>query len=148
MKDKFSMKNFALGFLAGAAVILAADYVLVSQGVQAVENGSWENVPIVQDVLDVARRSVQQENSTSVHGSIVRVGDTDFEVKANRQGAEVTLRFTYNSTSEFVRINNDDNSTESAINPHDLVVGDSVTIQAAEPIGSVENQRAVKVFKI
>ncbi len=145
MKDKFSLKNFALGVLAGAVLILVLDAAIVAYGVNAVKQGTWESVRGVRDVVQVVRQDIHEENKTSVSGILTRVGESDFEIEATRLEGKVILRFTYDATTEFIKTQNDDANTPVPVNPKDMELGQDVAVIANEIIGSVENQHAVKV---
>jgi hypothetical protein len=145
MKDKFSMKNFALGLLAGVVLVVAIDAAVVAYAVNAVKQGTWQEINGVRDVIQVVRQDLREENKTSTSGILKRVGESDFEIEATMLKGKVTLRFTYDSTTQFIKTANDDDNTPMPVNPQDMELGQDVAVQANEPIGSVENQHAVKV---
>jgi hypothetical protein len=147
MKNSFFNKSFGIGLLAGVLLMLVADVGVIFYAIEGIKNGTWEEQRGVRDVLQVVRQGLREERSVSTSGILKRVGESDFEVEANRLQGKVTLRFVYDADTVFVRLNNDDESTEVVINPTSLEVGETVAVIAGEPIGTVENQRAVKVVK-
>lgn len=138
-------KSFGIGLLAGIVLMVVVDAGIISYAVAGIKDGSWQNQAGIRDVIQVVRQDLREENRTSTSGILLRVGDSDFEIEASRLEGKVTLRFTYDSSTQFIKTKNDDANTPIPMNPKDMELGQDVAVQANEPIGSVENQHAVKV---
>lgn len=138
-------KNFGLGLLAGIVLMVIVDSLIISYAIEGVKNGTWEQQGGIRDLIQVVRQDLREENRTSTSGILMRVGDSDFEIEASRLEGKVTLRFTYDASTQFIKTQNDEANTPVPVNPKDMELGQDVAVQANEPIGSVENQHAVKV---
>lgn len=131
------------GMLVGAVALL-----MLMHASKMISAGTWEESSLAKNIVVTVQESTRPDRITSVYGTVVRVGDSDLEIEAKNAVGTKKLRFTYDATSAFVKNLNDDANTEVAIDAHELVIGNGITIQTAEPTGSVQDQHAVKVYKI
>ncbi len=141
----FFNKSFGLGVVAGIVLMLVVDAAVILSAIGGIKNGTWQEQKGTRDVIQLVRQGLREETKTSTSGILKRVGESDFEIEATTLKGKVTLRFTYDSTTEFIKTQNDDDNTRVPVNPQDMELGQDVAVQANEVIGSVENQHAVSV---
>ncbi len=135
------------GFIAGLAVMFVLAFLFFLQAVNGPVKGGIFAPP-----LNSLRQGIIQANtfanSLSVHGKVVSNTNGVIQINGFMGGNTSLYTFTYDNTTEFITLANDDNSSKIALKATDIAVGDSITVFAKEPVGSVSNQHAIEVLKI
>lgn len=137
------------GLVIGVVVSAIALFAYVLYFLGMIRSGEWnQQTGLVRTIGEQVRTSVMQEKATAINGKAQSIQNGVITVEVNRAATgKQIMHFSYDNTTQFVRLNNDDDSTELPIYPTEIVVGDEITILTKEPIGSVDNQHAVKVVK-
>jgi hypothetical protein len=150
---KFSWVSFligtGLGLIVGALSLgLVVNYLISNALSNVSTDGKFLGASIDQVRQGVAREEARKEQK-SVYGQMVSIGGGTLVVSAGQlDGTKKELSFKYDDNTAFLYLANDDNSTPTPLSSDALTEGDSITIDTNEPVGSVENQYAVKVTRI
>jgi hypothetical protein len=141
--------GFGGGFVIGALVLGIFVNYLISN---AISNKSTDGQFLGSTIEQVRQGMAQTEGrkeQKSLYGQVVSIGGGTLTIAASQlDGTKKNLTFKYDDHTVFVYLANDSASTPTPLSTDNLAVGSGVTIDTNEPVGSVENQYAVKVTRI
>jgi hypothetical protein len=145
---RFHWPSALAGFLLALVVVGGGITWYGMTLVNSIRSGTWQNEPSwIRNIGEQVRTGALQQQATWVHGKITKIENGTLELATNGAVGPKNYIFTYDNDTLFVRLNNDEASTEIQISIEEFVVGGGVTVRTLEPIGSVSPQRAVKVLK-
>jgi hypothetical protein len=147
-----SLPSFFIGGLVGFVLgVLVLGIVVTYLVNQALSLGSVNGLPLsgaIEQVRAGIAHDIQEQQATSVFGKVVSNESGQITLSVYRQNVEQTLTFTYDDTTTFTRLANDDASSELPLSSDTIEAGDRLTISVKEPVDSVPNQHAIKVVKM
>jgi hypothetical protein len=149
----FSLSSFfigaGIGFLVGVLLLgVFVNYLITS----AVSGTGGEGVFLASQIEQVRQGILieqQQKTATSVYGRVVSIGGGTLVLEVRRSAsAPQNLTFVYDDSTTIVKLANDAASTEVPLSSDEIAVGVGLNVYTDEPIGSVNNQYAVKIIQI
>lgn len=153
MKIKnFSWLTFFIGAVSGFVLGALCLGVFVNYVISnAISGQSTAGLPL-SGAIEQAREGIANANAekqaVSVYGHVVSIGAGTLVLEVSQIEGKKQLAFRYDNGTKFVSLANDAASTELPLSADTIVAGDGLNVFTQEPVGSVENQYAVKVIRI
>jgi hypothetical protein len=149
---KISLPSLFIGMGSGFVLGLLIMGLFVNYLISGAISGKSTDGSLFGGAIDQVREGIatvnQEKTQTSVYGRLFSIGGGTLVLEVSRRDGDKRYTFIYDDATTFVYIGNDLASSELPLSSDSIEVGTGLNIFTNEPIGSVENQYAVKVIKI
>lgn len=147
----FSWASFFIGAGAGVLLGILALGLFVNYLITRAVSGEATNGLMLGGAIEQVREGINnakgERERTSVYGQVVSIGGDVLVIEAATSGGAKRYTFKYDNNTTFVSLANDSASTEIPLSTDTIEVGTGLNVQTNEPVGSIQNQYAVKVTK-
>lgn len=148
----FSWVSFFIGGVCGVLLGALMLGLVVNYLIQkAISNDPATGVFLGQAVEQVREGFAivgAEKQATKVYGNVVSIGNGILVLRVQRNQGQVDYTFTFTDQTKIVSLAQDAVSTEIPLSSDAIEIGAGLNVFTNEPVGSVENQHAVKIIQI